>query len=243
MKINLILCIYPEKNSYRLDEIIEAINCNITNEYINKLTLVQENIEVPKKILKSHKVNYISCDSRQKFIDLFAYFLDGYTNIICNNDIILKFGRNKKIKLLLMCNSVLALTRFELNGTLFDEKKGDSQDTWVFGKNISKEKVLKFGIGNYNMGLLGSDNRILFELKDSKFKVFNLPWDFPTVHNHASEIRNYSSTDRLIGNYLWLKPTKLFSANTFLIYISDYIYRVLIYLKRRGIVRKFNRNY
>ena len=93
------------------------------------------------------------------------------------------------------------------------------------------------------MGVLGCDNRLLFDLRNSGIHIFNCPWEFRTVHNHSSQIRNYGEENRLKGNYMWLRPTRLYSFSTILIYLSTYSYRVTKYLAKTGLIKIFNRNY
>jgi hypothetical protein len=243
IKLNLIITFYNEIIDFRRNEILASINFNVNNNIFDKVIIILENAEIPEEIYDSSKISFIRVDKRLKFCDLFNYFEDGHINVISNNDIILKFSKLTKFKLLFLGKKCLALTRFELSGELFELINGDSQDTWVFGKKVSKCMLFNKKIGDYFLGILGCDNRFLFELRHSGLDVLNLPWAFPTIHNHSSNIRNYSDKDRLMGMYMWLKPQKLLSYNTVLILASSKSYRLYKYLCNIGILKIFYRNY
>ena len=242
MKINLIVCFYDEKNNFRRSEIIDALNRNIQNSVFDVITLVMENTDtLDSSIIVSDKVNIHKLAYRVSFLDLFYYFKSSYTNIIANNDIVLKLNGLSKLKLLLFRESCIALTRFELDGTIFRKGIGDSQDTWIYGSKLKKESLIKHGVGNYHMGLLGCDNRILFELYSLKVKIFNLPWDFKTIHNHLSGTRNYSEAGRLDGNYMIMVPTRITSILFLLFFFQTKISLVKNYLLKKGLIKEFIR--
>lgn len=241
-KIHLIICYYNEKDRFRRNEIIQAIKKNIQNDKINSVTIILENAEwIDKYVDNEKKVTLHKLKNRATFSELFHYFKPKHTNIIANNDIIIEIDKLFKLKLMLFRNACLTLTRHELNGKLFRAGIGDSQDTWIFGCEIAKEKLIQHEIGNYFMGLLGCDNRFLYELFSKGIKVYNLPWDFVTIHNHSSNVRNYTEMDRLSGDYMTIMPIKMKSKFFLYFLFQKYKKNISIYLEQQGFIKVLKR--
>jgi hypothetical protein len=242
-KVHLIVCYYYEKNDFRRSEIVEAIKRNLQNHKINAVTILLENAELSDNVIDAQsKVTIYKLKDRAKFCELFNYFKPNHTNIIANNDIVIKLNTVANLKLLLFRDACLTLTRYELNGKLFRETIGDSQDTWIFGPKIVKEKLIELKIGNYYMGLLGCDNRLLYELFFKGIKVFNLPWDFITLHNHSSNVRNYTEMDRLSGDYMTLMPIRIKSFIFVRFFFQKQDKNFLNYLEKKGFIKVLRRN-
>ncbi len=209
--IHYIFCYYQELNLERANEIQQAVLANLESKYINSTTIVLENSEFPAFLVNyKQKLRIIRRKDRAKFKDLFELFIDKHFNVIANNDIIFNFSNCAILKLELFRNTCFCLTRWELDGSLFREEIGDSQDTWIFGRNISKTDVQT--IGNYYLGVLGCDNRLLYELHNLNLLIMNVPFFLRTIHYHKSQIRNYSKDSRLAGGQFWLKPMSFFKA-------------------------------
>jgi hypothetical protein len=138
------------------------MSINLESKYIDYVTVVLENSNFPIFLEKyRHKLRIVSRNDRAKFKDLFDLFRDNYHNLIANNDIVFDFSRLARLNLELFRNTCFCLTRWELDGSLFHGKTGDSQDTWLFGRNIRKPDIQR--IGDYYLGILGCDNRLLYE--------------------------------------------------------------------------------
>ena len=209
--IHYIFCFYRESNLERNIEIEEAISTNLKSEYIESATIVLENCDLPDFVeCYRQKLQIIRRSDRAKFSDLFKLFKEKHHNIIANNDIIFEFSMFARLNLNLIRNTCLCLTRWELDGSLFHENIGDSQDTWIFGSNLNKKAIQ--GLGEYYLGVLGCDNRLLYELYSFNIPLMNIPYLYRTVHNHQSRVRNYNESSRLSGWQFWLKPTSFLEA-------------------------------
>jgi hypothetical protein len=150
--IHYIFCFYQELNIDRRLEIESAISKNLESKYIDSATIVLENCDLPKFAVKyNYKLRIVSRNDRAKFIDLFDLFKEKHHNIIANNDIVFDFSLLSRLNLELFRNTCFCLTRWELDGSLFHERIGDSQDTWIFGSNIGKSNIQT--VGNYYLGL------------------------------------------------------------------------------------------
>jgi len=120
-------------------------------------------------------------------------------NIIANSDI---FFNETILKVRwLQGKECLALSRWDVNGntaTLFDRK--DSQDVWVFNGAVTEN------IGNYNLGIPGCDNKIMWELKTVGYSVSNPAKTIHALHLHNSNYRTYTPKDRLLEPFHFIKP-------------------------------------
>jgi hypothetical protein len=238
--IHYIFCYYQELNVKRANEIQLAILTNLESKYINSGTIVLENSEFPAFLVNyKHKLRIIRRKNRAKFKDLFELFIDKHFNVIANNDIIFNFSSCATLKLELFRNTCFCLTRWELDGSLFREEIGDSQDTWIFGRNIGKTDVQT--IGDYYLGVLGCDNRLLYELHNLNLSIMNVPFFFKTIHYHQSQIRNYSIDSRLVGGQFWLKPLSLTRALLVANLLRLKSYTITQYLKKNKYIYFFYR--
>ena len=61
---------------------------------------------------------------------------------------------------------------------------------------------------NIYFGKPGCDNKISFIFTQNEYKCYNVPWNVKTYHYHKTQIRNYSSKDRVKPPYLMIKPVE-----------------------------------
>ena len=108
-------------------------------------------------------------------------------------------------------NQVFCLCRWDLknDGQLKFGARPDSQDSWLIKgpvKNVN---------GDFCLGFVGCDNRIMYEFKKSGYEVSNPGKSIKSIHVHNSNIRNYKARGRqrknfeVKGPYLTLTPTEL----------------------------------
>lgn len=238
--IHYIFCFYKESNLERSREIQAAITSNLKSKYIESATIVLENCDLPEFVEGyRHKLRIIRRIDRAKFADLFMLFKEEYHNIIANNDVIFEFSMLARLNLNLIRNSCLCLTRWELDGSLFHGNIGDSQDTWVFGRNLNKTDIKS--VGDYYLGVLGCDNRLLYELYSLNIPIMNIPYLYRTVHNHQSKVRNYNETSRLVEGQFWLKPMGLFKAGVIAQLMLIRSHRITKWLKGNRYIYYFYR--
>jgi hypothetical protein len=102
-----------------------------------------------------------------------------------------------------MNNYAICPLRWEDRKTLFNVRS-DSQDTWGFVHSaIPDPAKIKRKI---ELGNPGCDNRILMEFLVQGFQTLNHPLQFPTIHHHKTEIRDYTSKDLIPRPYLFVRP-------------------------------------
>ena len=93
--------------------------------------------------------------------------------------------------------------RWEDRKTMFDVRC-NSQDAWGFvHESLPDSSKL---MANIKLGNPGCDNRILMELMVQGFQTLNHPIQFPTIHHHKTEIRDYSPKDLIPKPYLFVRP-------------------------------------
>ena len=219
-KIILITQFYISSNINRQKEILECLQKNLNNSFINIIYLVTEKeytfreMEIDNNINKS-KIIQINIGKRMKYCDAFDIVerngLNGYI-IISNSDIffddtltnLYKSGSSKKKKV--YCQLRFEYTDNDLNKCKIFGPRSDSQDTWIFHSNfnIAKEqrKILDF-----ELGIPACDNHISYIFSILGYLVHNEPYYIKTYHNHKSDFRTYdSSTKKVVKPWLRVQP-------------------------------------
>jgi hypothetical protein len=162
-------------------------------------------------INNSSKIKQTNIGKRLQFKDVFKYIhlnsLKGYLALI-NLDIFFDSTiENLKLSTLHNNKHMFALLRYEYNGedTNTSLKYGkypqfDSQDTWIFhSNNMIKKNEEK--IFDFEFGIPGCDNKMVYLMKILGYKVINDPNFIKTYHYHQSQIRNYTNLDRIEPPY------------------------------------------
>ena len=214
--IILITQFYIDKDNKRQKEILETLKYNVNNKNIDKILLFNEKIYTKNEMNLTdndlNKITQINIGKRLKFNDIFNYIEDnkikGYI-IIANSDIF--FDDNLFILFktnLINEKKIFSLLRFEHNkrGNHIFGPRGDSQDTWIFHSNynIKKEQSKIF---NFELGIPGCDNHIIYLFMILGYKVYNEPYLIKTYHNHETQKRNYNnSTKRITKPWIRLIP-------------------------------------
>ena len=214
--IILITQFYIDKDNKRQKEILETLKYNVNNKNIDKILLFNEKIYNKNEMNLTdndlNKITQINIGKRLKFGDIFNYIEDnkikGYI-IIANSDIF--FDDNLFILFktnLINEKKIFSLLRFEHNkrGNNIFGPRGDSQDTWIFHSNynINKEQSKIF---NFELGIPGCDNHIIYLFMILGYKVYNEPYLIKTYHNHETQKRNYNnSTKRITKPWIRLIP-------------------------------------
>ena len=223
-KIILFTQFYIDKNRERHKEILKCLHLNIDNKFIDKIYLTNERIYSEDELgIKDNpnktKIEQINLNRRLCYNDIFTIIeemaITGYI-IISNSDI---FFDNTLENLYTSCLSttkkMYSQLRFEYNNDdgfnkldkcrLFGPR-GDSQDTWIFHSNFNVKKEDR-KVFNFNLGIPGCDNHIIYLFIILGYKVYNEPYFVKTYHYHTTQIRNYnSSTKRITEPYIRLIP-------------------------------------
>ena len=216
---NLFVIYWHSENSNRNDEIISTLVHNINLQIFKKIhVFCQHSCFQKSKLEQITDINLCLVDSRPTYQDIFNYSNYFYTsynniNILANSDILFD---SSVLKLQVMKkNSFFCITRHTLDGQLdwltysgeAAKYCSDSQDVWVW-RGFNRLKNC-----NYNLGMLGCDNKIAYDAFDSRYRVYNPSLDIKIFHNHLSEIRDGSSgsgeKDRLSKPYLFIRPQKI----------------------------------
>lgn len=202
--INLYIEYSDSPYSKRKNEIINSITQNLSLKFISNYYIFAENFNW-----------LINTDTRIHKIDIkerctFSYLIDfsnkmsvNSINILINNDIILT---NTFESIKISDDDFYAISRFESikDANPFEYKTGWSQDVWVwFGYN--KIPISKL---NFYLGILGCDNRLLYEASKYYKYVKNPAYTYRCIHNHKSNIRN--KRDRIGPPYKLIKPSRLY---------------------------------
>ena len=188
--IRLITSLYPDSNCQRNAEIAIALTKNITNPFIDQVVILNEGGEYLNKNPKIKDIPH----GRPTFKDFFNVInemtSDEDINILVNSDIYLDATVNS-LNSYDLENKVLCLLRWELNmgDPIIEIFRGDCQDTWVW-----KGKMRELDYSNFNLGKLGCDNRIAWELQNKGYELENPCGLVRTIHVHGSQKRNYKQT-------------------------------------------------
>lgn len=208
-KIRLLINLYPVADPGRFEELKLCLNKNISNPFISEIIVLDEGFQ-NKELLSGSKVRVFPISRRPNFSDFYDYLdPDGY-NLLSNNDIWFDQSLRKVKWLSPGPYDLLGLTRTEADGSLFREKNGDSQDSWLF---LGKAEPLKSC--TFSMGMPGCENRLALLFFKKRYRVLNPSRVIRTRHQHLSNQRSYVRTDRLSGDYLLTKPVGLLQFHSF----------------------------
>jgi len=201
MKINLFTNWYK---SYRDEENEICLMANIENPRISKVYLFCDD---DKKFLKHTKVIGNRFNHRPTYNDFFkmANALDQEISIIANSDIY--FDDSLDCLKFLDENTCYALTRWDdtLHGCIFFNRR-DSQDVWIFKNPIKSVKA------DFEIGKLGCDNRIAYELKQAGYRVANPSRTIKAYHLHSevrTENENHDKRETIPPPYEYVLPVEL----------------------------------
>lgn len=172
MNINLYINYYKDPSKQRKEELDLCVHNNLNNNHLN--------------------VILFECQKRLKYIDFFNiinnYTSDDDINIISNLDIY--FDDSVKLLKDMNKNEAFALGRWDVekNNSIVFANRSDSQDAWVFKGKINPKLN-----GDFNLGFLGCDNRMVYEMQKAGYKTSNPSKTIKIIHVHSSGIRNYKS--------------------------------------------------
>ena len=132
--------------------------------------------------------------------------LSGYI-VFSNADIYLDETIENVFKTTLsVSSSWYAQLRIEAyNNTLFGPS-AYAQDTWIFHTKPFEKKEIQTKPLDFCLGILGCDNKIVYQLGIQNIQIFNEPLFIKTYHLHKSVTRDYTIKDRLSPPYLQIIP-------------------------------------
>lgn len=191
------------KGEYSLKQInlfVQVYNCGDSERQKELDTCLKNNKEL--NINGVPYFNVIEIKERLSFNEMFklTHQYPDRINIITNSDIY--FNETVLECRWLQNKECLALSRWDITGNtavLFDRK--DSQDVWVFNGAVTEN------IGHYYLGVPGCDNKLMWELIQSGYRVSNPSKRIHALHLHSTNYRTYDyKTERVPQPYHFLKP-------------------------------------
>ena len=201
--INLFINHYTDGNETRNKELNRCLDANINNHLIDNIFCICNN-EGESKLLDNEKVSILLIKSRPTY-NVFFQIIAKYTgvsdwNIIANTDIYFDNTLNF-INRYSKPNTLIALTRWEVVGKEIKFlNRSDSQDSWIF-KGHPKVNC------DFQMGTPGCDNVLAERFSRNGWLVINPSRTIKTYHVHTSNVRNYTSNQRLMPPYKLINPT------------------------------------
>jgi len=190
MKIHLLVDYYKNPRPERAEELDFCFNENINSKEFDYIHIFQES-PLPVENIPS-KVNITPITKRLTYQYYFDYAKQNIPQddivVVCNADIF--FDESiLLVKELDLSNKVLALTRFcpyhghwvnELGEVTPYAIHNRSQDVWIW-KNPLDIKNIDF---NFNIGTLGCDNKIAYQLHQAGYQVWNPSYSIICYHKH-----------------------------------------------------------
>jgi len=190
--MNLFINLYKTHNHIRQKEIDYCLQKNMDNPLID-VYVMNEGVALP-----SH-INQRFVTKRPTYNDMFEWANEvGGISIIANNDIY--FDESIALAESILDGECYALTRYNVEAGL-ESKIGGSQDVWIFKDEIKVDAP-------FNMGVLGCDNRVAYEIDKAGYFVTNPAKDIITYHHHQSNHRTYSKENKIPPPYKIIPITK-----------------------------------
>lgn len=216
--ITLIQQFFIHRDSIRMRELVQCLENNIENPYIDEIILLNEDIYnlekcgVKKSLLEGkNKVKQINISSRLSFHYVINYIKHQLKNRICiiaNTDIYF----DSSLSLLRgvdLSKKFLALLRYNVNSngstTLHHGGRPDSQDVWIMDSNIQCDINDDF---LFDFGKPGCDNAITYLMLKNRYIVINPSLSIKSYHLHRSNERDYDASQLVITPfYVFSKPS------------------------------------
>lgn len=203
---------FPHRDPTRAEEFNTAFRKNVECEGVNMVVqLNEESYNTDQYPFLDHpKIHTIEDQERVSYNQFFklARSFQSEPNdfhVLLNADMEWTHEASMGLEYVLWEKQTYAICplRWEDRKTLFNVR-ADSQDAWGFVHNaLPDPSRMKREIP---LGKPGCDNRILMELLVQGFQTLNHPLQFPTIHHHTTQIRDYTSKDKIPQPYLLVRP-------------------------------------
>jgi hypothetical protein len=198
-------------NEERQNELKECLNINLKNENIEKIHLFLDDENALNYInkLNNNKINIVSIGIKPTYKDYFKYSLENLSGKICmitNSDIYLHTLDLNLMEKLNDCNTVFSLTRYEYDMSAISiNNYCGSHDCFIFKSPIN----LFESINNlsFPQNVWGSENKVLFEMKNNGIVNYNPCFQIKIVHLHKSDVRNLDRIKLPKKNSWVVKPS------------------------------------
>ena len=204
--IHLIIGLYNEKYNIRQNEYEIALEHNVNNPYINKITIFYDisndlNQEFLNKYNNHKKINILFTNKRQNFYNLINYYITNsdllnYITLISNADIIFDETLDN-ISKIITNDSVIALTRWDFineNEAIprikYNKIFQNSKDTWIFYNNKFTQDELE-KMKNIDLGSWNCEEKLKDIFINCKINYISECFNIKSYHIHFCNNRTY----------------------------------------------------
>ena len=195
-RTHLLIELYRERHGDRAREYAACLAANLVNPFIDEVHVVHSGVPLPAHPkLASHII-----PERATFDDLLRIAQqssrDGDVVVLANADVIFD-GSAEQLSRIEPAEAY-ALTRYEPDGwgDWHIRNGSDSQDAWVLRRPWPPIHA------EFHLGVPGCDNRFAKLLADAGLRVLNPSLTIRLLHNHLSEVRNYTRAQQVMGEYM-----------------------------------------
>ena len=227
-KINLCYQFYIDKKEERQKEIRKCLAQNVSNPWIDKIYLFNEQIYSDEELgVKSDKIIQKNIHKRLCYKDFFDcidnYKIEGYI-VLCNADIFFD-NTLQNIFLtdlfrgpLMLCQLRFEYISSESHHKLMGHATDDtgepthafysSSDAWIYHSkfNVPIEEREKF---DFQLGVPACDLHFAFLMNTLRYTLIRDPFYIRIFHYHQSNLRNYDKNTQCIkGNQVFIIPYK-----------------------------------
>jgi hypothetical protein len=179
LPIRLFVSWYKDSNAARNKDFFICLHKNLENPLIDFVHLVVDSSDIIEPPLHP-KIIMESCKHRPQFNDFFS-LMKPYSEavkIMANSDVY--FDNSLSYLKYLGDDTCYVLTRWDVkDGKPVFLNRAWSQDAWIFRSHL--QKIL----GNFELGRLGCDGRIAYELAQAGYKVLNPSKTIKAFHLHS----------------------------------------------------------
>lgn len=198
---------YRDSDASRNSELETCRVLNARNPLIDRVVLFLEDCTENEArsrspVLNSPKIQLVSIGRRMRFCDFFEKAnkdFGGWIVTVANADVYLDETLAKAFDHD-FSKEVLCLTRTETVSRIV-ETSGYSQDCWVF------RSPLRYSKADWYLGKLGCDSVLSYELKQHGYEPRNPCRSIKVWHLHNSQVRHYTTEDKINGTYLNVEQT------------------------------------
>jgi hypothetical protein len=179
LPIRLFVSWYKDTNVTRNEDFLVCLNKNLKNSLIDFVHLIVDSSNI--LAWPSHSKIVVESYKYRPQYDTFFSFMKPYpeaVKILANSDIY--FDDSLLYLKYLKADVCYVLTRWDIrNKKPVFLNRSWSQDAWIFRSHLQKT------VGNFELGRLGCDGRIAYELAHAGYKVLNPSKTIKAFHLHS----------------------------------------------------------
>jgi hypothetical protein len=204
-RIHLVVQMYRARSEDLFRRMCECIVSNAILDFVSKITVVAENINLR---IDNKKIQIVPVDKRLEYKDLLEI---GFGNIseacshvaVSNTDIFLTDSMKPLLSKVNKKSTVVALSRQELDGKPHPNPKF-SQDLWLFLPHKPDGALLE--ACRFRLGIAGCEHMFAMALYSHGYNIWNPSMDCIIRHNDPNP--RIAFNERYQGAYLYLPPCK-----------------------------------